>query len=33
MAMYDDQRTYVDGLVDFLTSDKSQQFNQARSLA
>ena len=33
MAMYDDQRTYVDGLVDFLTSDKSQQSNQTRSLA
>ena len=28
MAMYDDQQTYMNGLVDFLTSDKRRQSNQ-----
>ena len=28
MAMYDDQQTYMSGLVDFLTSDRRRQSNQ-----
>jgi proline iminopeptidase len=28
MAMYDDQQTYMNGLVDFLTSDRRRQSNQ-----